>query len=127
VSSHALAEVAQIVDNVVIISQGRLVTTAPLGDLTARLGAAVRVRSPQLAELEREFAAADITAQTDASGVVHVHGTTSDRVGEMAAAAGIVLQELATSHELRRPAWDVRDRLVLGPLLGAGRDHAGHG
>ena len=95
VSSHVLAEVAQTVDNVVIINRGRLVIASPLTDLTARLGAAVRVRTPQLPELEHALEAAGIAGQTDGAGVMHVHGTTSDRVGEIAAAAGIVLHELA--------------------------------
>ena len=34
VASHVLAEVAQTVDQVVIIDRGRLLTTGPLGDLT---------------------------------------------------------------------------------------------
>ncbi len=95
VSSHVLAEVAQTVDNVVIINRGRLVIAAPLAELTARLGGGVRVRSPQLPELGQALEAAGIAAQTDGAGVLHVHGTTSDRVGEIAAAAGVVLHELA--------------------------------
>ena len=95
VSSHVLAEVAQTVDNVVIINRGRLVTAAPLTDLTARLGGGVRVRSPQLSELGQALETAGIAAQTDGAGVLHVHGTTSDRIGEIAAAAGVVLHELA--------------------------------
>jgi ABC-2 type transport system ATP-binding protein len=95
VSSHVLAEVAQTVDNVVIINRGRLVIAAPLADLTARLGSAVRVRSPQLAELGGALEAAGIHADPDGAGVLHVHGATSDRVGEIAGAAGIVLHELA--------------------------------
>ena len=55
----------------------------------------MRVRSPQLPELGQALEAAGIAAQTDGAGVLHVHGTTSDRVGEIAAAAGVVLHELA--------------------------------
>ncbi|HSD02105.1 MAG TPA: ABC transporter ATP-binding protein [Gaiellales bacterium] len=95
VSSHVLAEVAQTVDNVVIINRGRLVIAAPLTELTARLGGGVRVRSPQLSDLGRALEAEGIAAQTDGAGVLHVHGTPSDRVGEIAAAAGVVLHELA--------------------------------
>jgi ABC-2 type transport system ATP-binding protein len=36
VASHVLAEVAQTVDQVVIIDRGRLLTTGPLADLTER-------------------------------------------------------------------------------------------
>ncbi|MGH3285108.1 MAG: AAA family ATPase, partial [Streptosporangiaceae bacterium] len=42
VSSHLLAEVAQTVDDVVVISRGRTITQAPLGDLlAARPGASL--------------------------------------------------------------------------------------
>src|SRR4051812_4998647 len=51
VSSHVLAEVAQTVDRVLIINRGKLVIEAPLGELTARLGGSVRVRSPQATTL----------------------------------------------------------------------------
>ena len=47
VSSHLLAEVAQTVDDVVIIARGRLVAQSPLADLTRRSQAGVRVRTPQ--------------------------------------------------------------------------------
>jgi ABC-type multidrug transport system ATPase subunit len=40
-----LAEVAQTVDRVLIISHGRLELSSPLAELTARVGGAVRVRS----------------------------------------------------------------------------------
>jgi ABC-2 type transport system ATP-binding protein len=35
ISSHILAEVAQTADSVIIVSSGRLVTQAPIGELTA--------------------------------------------------------------------------------------------
>ena len=47
VSSHVLAEVAQTVDQVVIINTGRLVAFSPLAALTAQLVGAVRVRAPE--------------------------------------------------------------------------------
>jgi ABC-2 type transport system ATP-binding protein len=93
VSSHVLAEVAQTVDRVVIINRGRLVVESPLSELTARVGGAVRVRSPQAAAL-REALAREGIESSEADGVLFVRGTTSDRVGELAAAAGVVLHEL---------------------------------
>jgi ABC-2 type transport system ATP-binding protein len=39
VSSHLLAELAQTVDDVVIINQGRLVTAGPMAELLGRTGA----------------------------------------------------------------------------------------
>ena len=93
VSSHVLAEVAQTVDRVVIINRGRLVIESPLAELTARVGGAVRVRSPQAAALHDSLAREGLEA-AEADGVLFVRGTTSERVGEVAAANRIVLHEL---------------------------------
>ena len=98
VSSHVLAEVAQTVDRVLIINRGRLVIEAPLDELTARLGGAVRVRSPQATLLQEALAREGVSVAPDGEGVLTVSGTTTDRVGEIAAAQGVVL------HELRRRA-----------------------
>ena len=55
-SSHLLAEVAQTVDDVVIIANGRLVTQSSLADLTRRSQAGVRVRTPQAEALRSALA-----------------------------------------------------------------------
>jgi ABC-2 type transport system ATP-binding protein len=93
VSSHVLAEVAQTVDHVLIISRGKLVRESRLDELTAGIGGAVRVRSPEAGRLREALERDGITA-TEASGALFAQGTTSERVGEIAAAAGIVLHEL---------------------------------
>jgi ABC-2 type transport system ATP-binding protein len=93
VSSHVLAEVAQTVDHVLIISRGKLVRESRLDELTAGIGGAVRVRSPQAGQL-REALERDGIEVADASGALYARGTTSERVGEIAAASGIVLHEL---------------------------------
>ena len=56
VSSHLLAEVAQTVDHVVILDKGRLITSAPLAELTARSRSAVIVRTPDADRLRAELA-----------------------------------------------------------------------
>jgi len=56
VSSHVLAEVAQTVDRVLIINRGRLIVESTLGQLTARVGGSVRVRSPQAGALREALA-----------------------------------------------------------------------
>ena len=93
VSSHVLAEVAQTVDRVLIINRGRLIVESTLGQLTARVGGSVRVRSPQAGALREALAREGIDA-TETEGVLFVRGTTSERVGEVAAARGVVLHEL---------------------------------
>jgi ABC-2 type transport system ATP-binding protein len=94
VSSHVLAEVAQTVDHVLIVANGRLVIESPLAELTNRVGGSVRVRSPQAAKLQGalEHAGGKVTAGED--GALVVNGFTTEQVGELAAADAIVLHEL---------------------------------
>src|SRR3954462_14937337 len=55
VSSHVLAEVAQTVDDVVVIHRGRMVQQGPVGRLTA--GGAARARTPHGAQTQGWLAA----------------------------------------------------------------------
>jgi len=96
VSSHVLAEVAQTVDRVLIISRGRLVVESPLPELTARLGGGVRVRSPQAEALRGLLGEAGIAATAVGPSELLVQGAASERVGELAAANRIVLHELSS-------------------------------
>jgi ABC-2 type transport system ATP-binding protein len=94
VSSHVLAEVAQTVDQVVIINKGRLVTFAPLADLTATASGGVRVRAPSIARLQSELAAVGIRSRLLDSNELLVEGAPSARVGEIAFHAGVPVHEL---------------------------------
>ena len=93
ISSHVLAEVAQLADEVVIIHRARLVAHEPLGALTARAGEGAVVRSPQAARLIEELGRAGIEAARVGEDRMRVHAP-AERVGEVAAGAGIVLHEL---------------------------------
>ena len=95
VSSHVLAEVAQTVDQVLIINHGRLVVESSLEQLTARVGGSVRVRSPQLSRLAEALQREKIETTTSNDHALLAHGTTSDRVGDIAFAAGVPVHELA--------------------------------
>jgi ABC-2 type transport system ATP-binding protein len=94
VSSHVLAEVAQTVDQVVIIARGRLVTQSSLAALTARTDQLVRVRTPQAATLRPLLAAQGIQADPDGADQLVATGATTEAVGRAAAAAGIVIYEM---------------------------------
>jgi ABC-2 type transport system ATP-binding protein len=94
VSSHVLAEVAQTVDQVVIIASGRLVTQSTLAALTARTDQQVRVRTPQAETLQSLLAAQGIHADPDGADQLVATSTTTEAVGQVAAAAGIVLYEI---------------------------------
>ena len=91
VSSHVLAEVAQTVDHVVIIHRGTLIRQAAIADVQALAAGATLVRSPDAGRLAELLAGVDIDVVGD--GRLSV-AAPPERVGELAAANGIVLHEL---------------------------------
>jgi ABC-2 type transport system ATP-binding protein len=94
VSSHVLAEIAQTVDNVVIIHRGRFVTQGTVEEITGRAAGGVRVRSPQRDRLRELLAAAGLTATPFEDDGLAVADTAPARVGEIASRGGVVLHEL---------------------------------
>ena len=96
VSSHVLAEVAQTVDDVIIINKGRLVTISPLAELTARRTGAVRVRAKGAQRLRAELETEGLRATLLDGDELLVEGAPSARVGEIAYRAGIPLDELVS-------------------------------
>ncbi len=92
VSSHLLAEVEQLADDVVVINHGQLVATGALASLQ-RAGTTVRTPAPdQLTEL-LETAGAEVHRGRD--GELVVRGIPITEIGDRACAAGITLHELA--------------------------------
>ena len=96
ISSHVLAEVAQTVDHVLIISRGRRVVESPLAELTARAGGAVRVRSADPQQLATALRGENLQVTAGTDHTLLVNRASSDRVGEIAFAAGVPIHELAT-------------------------------
>ncbi len=96
VSSHVLAEVAQTVDQVIIINKGKLITFEPLARLTAsaRLTGTVRVRAPEAARLQSELQREGIRSTLLNGDELRVEGVPSSRVGEIAYHAHLLLHEL---------------------------------
>ena len=100
ISSHVLGEMQQLVDEVVIIHHGKLIAQGPVSELTARVAGGTRVRSPQVAALREALAKAGFEGTLDGDQLVTA--APAERVGEVAAANGIILHELvadATSLE----------------------------
>jgi ABC-2 type transport system ATP-binding protein len=93
VSSHVLAEVSQLADEVVIIHRGRLVAHESVAGLTARAAGATRVRSPRADELLRRLRNAGIEAEPAGDNRLTVHAP-PERVGDLAAEAAVPLHEL---------------------------------
>ena len=100
VSSHHLAEVAELVGNVIIINHGGLVVEASLDELTARIGGAIRVESTRSDILEVALRNAGATGIKRENGTLHVRGITADRIGEVALAAHVELRQLVTESSL---------------------------
>jgi ABC-2 type transport system ATP-binding protein len=96
ISSHVLAEIAQTVDRVLIINHGRLVTESTLDELTAKVGGAVRVQSPQLDSLAEALQREGIVTTRSNDHALLAQGTTKEHVGDVALAAGVAIHELVT-------------------------------
>jgi ABC-2 type transport system ATP-binding protein len=97
VSSHVLAEVAQTVDDVVIIHRGKLIQQAAMADVEAMAAKATTARSPEAARLASLLTAEGVEATVVVDDRITVHAPT-ERVGEVAAAHGIVLHELTAER-----------------------------
>ncbi|MCV7192579.1 ABC transporter ATP-binding protein [Mycolicibacterium brumae] len=94
VSSHLLSEMADTADQLLVIGRGRLVAATSVADFTAGASAsAVRVRSPQRAELRDVLTHAGHTVSDDGDALI-VADTGPETVGELAAAHGLTLHEL---------------------------------
>ena len=94
ISSHVLAEVAQTVDQILIINRGKLVVETSLEQLTARVGGSVRVRTPERSKLQQALVRERIETTTVNDRGLLVHGVDSEKVGDLAFAAGIPIHEL---------------------------------
>ena len=91
-----LTEVGVSLDQVLIVNHGKLVVESSLEQLTARVGGSVRVRSPEVARLQEALSRAQIETSPSNEHALLIHGATSDRVGDIAFAAGIPIHELAS-------------------------------
>jgi ABC-2 type transport system ATP-binding protein len=98
VSSHLLAEVAQTVDDVVIIAKGRLVTQSSLADLAHQATPGVWVRTPQAELLRDALIAQGTSAELQTADTVLALETTTEAVGLTAAGAGVVIYEMTSQH-----------------------------
>src|SRR5699024_4525308 len=95
VSSHLLSEMSLTASELVVIGKGELVAHSSTEDFVARATEdQVKVRSPQLAQLRA--ALHDASAQLhDEDDHLLVSGMDSEKIGEIAAQAGVVLHELS--------------------------------
>ena len=108
ISSHVLAEVEQIVDEVVIIHRGKFVVQATTAELVARAAGGIRARSPQADRLRAALEEAGVKVASSEGDLLTLADATTAQVGEIAAAKGIVLHELvAESSSLEEAFLDL--------------------
>ena len=91
VSSHLLAEVEHLADEVIVLSQGHLVATGELCTLQ-QAGTTVRTTSPE--RLTEILTAAGATIHPGSQGELVVRGVGITEIGDRACAAGIALHQL---------------------------------
>jgi len=96
VSSHLLAEMEETVDDVVIVSHGRLVLQTTLTELVRRAGTngGMRVGTPEPDRLIQVLAAQHVGARHVDPGTVVVDGATPEWIGPLLAHHQIVVYEL---------------------------------
>jgi ABC-2 type transport system ATP-binding protein len=99
ISSHVLAEVAQIVDEVVVINKGRSVLQAPLAELIAQRSGGMRVMGPDIARLAELLRSEGAKVQPAADGAIVVADRTGEQIGRVIADHRIVVSELAVNGE----------------------------
>ena len=99
VSSHLLAEMANTVDDVVIVSQGEVRAQGPLSSLVSGAGSTMRVRTPEPDRLAAVVQGAGLASRRVAADVVMVDGATPERLGPVLAAGQVVVYELAQEHQ----------------------------
>ncbi|MFI2713574.1 ABC transporter ATP-binding protein [Micromonospora sp. NPDC018662] len=93
ISSHLLAELAHLVDDVVVIAKGRITCAAPLAALSASVAGRLRIRSRDQRRLWQVFegSGARVTRSGEA---LEVEGLTPEAAGEIAFQARVPLHEL---------------------------------
>lgn len=120
VSSHLLAEMEHLADDLVVIDKGALVTTGTVKDLL-KSATSVSVRTPMPDRISGVLEQAGVVLEHDHDGSLLVSGLSAEEIGDRAYAAGIPLHELA-SH-----AGSLEDMFLSWTGAGArAESHAAH-
>jgi ABC-2 type transport system ATP-binding protein len=97
VSSHLLAEMQQLADDVVIIAAGQLIRQGPVGEVLGSMAGLtqVRVRTPQVEALTAALSERNATVTPLPDGALLVSGLDAAGVGHVAFTSSVELHELA--------------------------------
>jgi ABC-2 type transport system ATP-binding protein len=99
-SSHLLSEVELIADHVLVLGHGRLLRSSTLAEFRSEAGVGSRVRTPAAERLRAALDAAGCTHRVTDEGLAV--DAAPEKVGEIAAALGIVLHELVGTAGLEQ-------------------------
>lgn len=96
VSSHLLSEMSLTAQDLVVIGRGRLIAQCSTEEFIRQAGeSGVRVRSPQADTLRLALVDKGFQVVVTDGGALTVAGATTEQVGDIAGANGVVLHELA--------------------------------
>jgi ABC-2 type transport system ATP-binding protein len=96
VSSHLMSEMALTADHLIVIGRGKLIRDQSIHEFVdSSSRRRVTVRSPRAADLSAYLQAAGAVVEDGTDGDLTVSGLDAPGIGELAAANGIVLHELA--------------------------------
>lgn len=99
VSSHLLSEMQLMADDVVVIAKGSLIAAETMNDFLSRSATTkIRVRTNDSRKLAEALTAQGLTLEVNTDGSLSIDEKTTDRIGEIAFAAGVPLLELATEQ-----------------------------
>ncbi|AMD86726.1 multidrug ABC transporter ATP-binding protein [Actinomyces radicidentis] len=99
ISSHLMSEMALTADHLLVIGRGRILTQGPVKEvIAAATSNVVRVASPDAERLAAVLATERIAVEAPQPGVLTTTTAPAARIGELAAAHGIVLHELVTQQ-----------------------------
>ncbi len=95
-SSHLMSEIALTAEHLVVVGRGRLIADTTVAEIVGKASenSGVHVRTPDASRLRELLAADGVTISSDASDTLDVIGLSSERIGRVAASAGVVLYEL---------------------------------
>ena len=98
VSSHLLSEVAQTVEDVVVLSKGRVVAETTLSELAGR-SSVIRARTTDATRLVAVLLAAGIQVRLVGLEAIEARGADAEVIGMAAARAGLPILELSRYDE----------------------------
>jgi ABC-2 type transport system ATP-binding protein len=96
-SSHLMSEMAQTADRLIVIGRGRILADGPIEDIIAGSTRSVtRVRTRDAERLSATLAGPGVTVSRLPDGALEITGRTAEEVAVAAAAAGVILHEVAS-------------------------------